>query len=142
MILYSDKPTKQVENELGIFDYLEKYQMFTAINDKFHRYGIRLSFPCLPNADNISTYQINYYKEILKNWERLYQEMNKRLNYAPAGQQLDTIIIPDIIVREEFDYDANIIFEVLKNDFIDVYVVEMKVDKIMHFGKELNWEKK
>ena len=138
MILYSDKLTKKVKNELGEFDYLEKYQMFTAINDEFRRYGIRLSFPCMPNADNISTYQINYYREILINWDRLYQEVEKRLNYALAGQQLDSITIPDILVREKFDYDANIIFEVLKNDFIDVYVVDMKVDKIMLHGKELN----
>lgn len=75
MILYLDKPTKQAKNELGIFDYLENYQMFKAISDEFRRYGIRLSFPCVPNAENISTYQINYYREILKNCERLYQEM-------------------------------------------------------------------
>lgn len=141
MILYSDKPTKHAKNELGIFDYLEKYQMFTTISNEFRRYGIRLSFPCMPNAENISTYQINYYREVLKNWERLYQEMEKRLNYAATGQQLDSITIPDIQVREKFNFDANINFQVIKSDFIDVYVVDMKVDKIMHNGKELNFER-
>lgn len=142
MIIYSDKPTRQAKNELGIFDYLEKYQMFTAINDEFRSYGIRLTFPCLSEAKNISVYQINYYKEILKNWERLHQEVEKKLNYAAAGQQLDSITIPDIQVREKFDYDANLIFEVIKNDFIDVYIVDMKVKKIMLGGKELNLDKR
>ena len=142
MILYSEKPTRQTKNELGKFDYLEKHQMFTAINDKFCAYGIRLSFPCMPNSENISTYQINYYKEILKNWDRLNIEIEKKLNFAAAGQQIDSIVVPDIQVREKFNFDANLIFEVLKNDFIDVYVVDMKVEKIMLHGKELTLDSK
>ena len=141
MILYSDKPTRQVKNELGVFDYFEKYQMFTAINDEIRRYGVRISFPCNSNTENISTYQINYYKEILKNWEGLNQEIEKKLNFADAGKQLDSIVIPDIQVRENFDYDANLIFEVLKNDFIDAYILDMKVEKIMLHGKELNLDR-
>ena len=141
MVIYLDeqKSTKQIENELGVFYYLEKYHMFTTIinGSEFGLSYIRVSFPCVPNADNISTYQINYYREIQKNWKRLYQEIEKKLNYAPAGQILDTIIIPDIQVREKFDYEANMNFEVLKNDFIDAYVVDMKIDKIVHNGKEL-----
>lgn len=141
MIFYPDKPTRQVKNELGVFDYFEKHQIFTALNKEFRSYGVRLSFPCNPDAENISTYQINYYKEILKNWDKLYLQVEKKLNYAAAGQQIDTIVIPDIQVKDKFDYDANLIFEVIKNDFIDVYVVDMKVEKIMFHDKELNLDK-
>lgn len=142
MILYLDeqKLAKQIENELGMFYYLKDYEMFTAIieGDEFgYHCGIRVSFPCMSDAENISTYQINYYREIQKNWKRLYQEVEKKLNYAQTGQFLDTIMIPDIQVREKFDYDANITFEVLKNDFIEAYVIDMKIDKIVYDGKEL-----
>ena len=91
MVLYLDeqKSAKQIENELGVFYYLEKYQMFTTIING-SAFGlncnIRVSFPCVPNADNISTYQINYYREIQKNWKRLYQEVEKKLNYAQIGR--------------------------------------------------------
>jgi hypothetical protein len=137
MILNSDKPTRQVKNELGIVDYFEKHQMFTMLNTEIRKYGVRLSFPCLPNAENVSDYQINYYKEIIKHWERINQEVEKKLNYADAGQQLYSIIIPDGQVRDKFDFDANIIFEVLKNDFIHAYILDMKVEKILLDGKEL-----
>ncbi|MDR2206481.1 MAG: hypothetical protein LBE36_10065 [Flavobacteriaceae bacterium] len=125
-----DKKEKTITNSIGEFTFLKihgenqwKGIINSKINDK-----IEVLFPM--ENENISTYQIEYFKRIENAWDSIFKQLlTMKPNMDFKDYKVTSMLIPDQ-ENEVYDMDAEIVLQKGENIF-SLILEDLNLDEVI-----------
>jgi hypothetical protein len=133
--IFKSKKTITVRG-LGDFTYTKKLGWTTFrgnVKSIIMGTKIEICFPCKENADEVSDYQVEYFRKIEKDWADIKSKIEAKLNPEIKIDEFRdvSIMIPDY-QSEEYDCDAEIGFQNQSEDLFSAIMKGINVDEIIY----------